>query len=151
MDFTVNMAKWNALPKHLQEMVVTATRQHSWDQYAYIQKENVADRSMCRSGGLLEERVRELLAGQVLGLVGLGRIGREVVKRACGFDVRAVYYDPVRPAAAVEAEPRAELSALRRAAPDRGPGRLVVLTPGSTFTRAGPLAPRISREERRSP
>jgi phosphoglycerate dehydrogenase-like enzyme len=98
-------AKWNALPKHVQEMVVTATRQHPWDQYAYIQKGNVADWSMCGSGGLLEERVRELLAGQVLGLVGLGRIGREVVKRVRGFDVRAVYYDPVRPAAAVEAEP----------------------------------------------
>ena len=36
------MAKWTALPKHLQEIVVTATRQHSWDHYAYIQKENIA-------------------------------------------------------------------------------------------------------------
>ena len=42
MDLTVNMAKWNALPKHLQDVVVAATRQHSWDQYAYIQKENIA-------------------------------------------------------------------------------------------------------------
>ena len=42
MDFTVNMAKWNALPKHLQDIVIAATRQHSWDQYAYIQKENIA-------------------------------------------------------------------------------------------------------------
>jgi TRAP-type mannitol/chloroaromatic compound transport system substrate-binding protein len=42
MDFTVNLAKWNALPKHLQDVVVAATRQHSWDQYAYIQKENIA-------------------------------------------------------------------------------------------------------------
>lgn len=42
MDLTVNMAKWTALPKHLQEIVVTATRQHSWDHYAYIQKENIA-------------------------------------------------------------------------------------------------------------
>jgi TRAP-type mannitol/chloroaromatic compound transport system substrate-binding protein len=42
MDLTVNLAKWNALPKHLQDVVVAATRQHSWDQYAYIQKENIA-------------------------------------------------------------------------------------------------------------
>jgi len=42
MDLTVNMAKWNALPKHLQDIVIAATRQHSWDQYAYIQKENIA-------------------------------------------------------------------------------------------------------------
>lgn len=42
MDLTVNLAKWNALPKHLQDVVVAATRQHSWDQYAHIQKENIA-------------------------------------------------------------------------------------------------------------
>lgn len=42
MELTVNMAKWTALPKHVQAMVVAATRQHSWDQYAYIQKENTA-------------------------------------------------------------------------------------------------------------
>jgi TRAP-type mannitol/chloroaromatic compound transport system substrate-binding protein len=42
MDLTVNLAKWNALPKHMQNLVIAATRQHSWDQYAYIQKENVA-------------------------------------------------------------------------------------------------------------
>jgi TRAP-type mannitol/chloroaromatic compound transport system substrate-binding protein len=36
------MAKWTALSKHLQEIVIAATRQHSWDQYAYIQKENIA-------------------------------------------------------------------------------------------------------------
>jgi TRAP-type mannitol/chloroaromatic compound transport system substrate-binding protein len=42
MDLTVNMARWTALPKHVQEMVIAATRQHSSDQYAHIQKENVA-------------------------------------------------------------------------------------------------------------
>jgi len=42
MDLTVNLAKWNALPKHLQDLVIAATRQHSWDQYAYVQKENLA-------------------------------------------------------------------------------------------------------------
>jgi TRAP-type mannitol/chloroaromatic compound transport system substrate-binding protein len=42
MDLTVNLAKWKALPKHLQEVVIAATRQHSWDQYALIQKEDVA-------------------------------------------------------------------------------------------------------------
>jgi TRAP-type mannitol/chloroaromatic compound transport system substrate-binding protein len=42
MDLTVNLAKWNALPKHVQEMVIVATRQHSWDQYAFIQKANIA-------------------------------------------------------------------------------------------------------------
>jgi TRAP-type mannitol/chloroaromatic compound transport system substrate-binding protein len=42
MDLSVNLTKWNALPKHVQDVVVAATRQHSWDQYAYIQKANIA-------------------------------------------------------------------------------------------------------------
>jgi TRAP-type mannitol/chloroaromatic compound transport system substrate-binding protein len=42
MDLTVNIAKWTALSKHLQEIVIAATRQHSWNHYAYIQKENIA-------------------------------------------------------------------------------------------------------------
>jgi TRAP-type mannitol/chloroaromatic compound transport system substrate-binding protein len=41
MDLTVNMARWTALPKQLQDLVIAVTRQHSWDQYAYIQKENI--------------------------------------------------------------------------------------------------------------
>ena len=31
-----------------------------------------------------------------LGLVGLGRIGTEVAKRAKGFDMKVLYYDPIR-------------------------------------------------------
>ncbi len=42
MDLTVNMSRWTALSKHLQEIVIAATRQHSWDQYAYIQKSNIS-------------------------------------------------------------------------------------------------------------
>ena len=34
------------------------------------------------------------LAGKTLGLVGFGRIGRAVAKRAAGFDLRVIYYDP---------------------------------------------------------
>jgi D-3-phosphoglycerate dehydrogenase len=41
------------------------------------------------------------LAGKTLGVVGLGRIGREVARRAAGFDMKVVGYDPlVSPAAA---------------------------------------------------
>ncbi len=42
MDLTVNMKKWQALSKHLQAVVIAATREHSWNQYAFIQKENIA-------------------------------------------------------------------------------------------------------------
>lgn len=34
------------------------------------------------------------LAGKTLGLVGFGRIGRAVAKRAMGFDLRVIFYDP---------------------------------------------------------
>lgn len=34
------------------------------------------------------------LYGKVLGIVGLGRIGREVAKRALGFGMRIIAYDP---------------------------------------------------------
>ena len=41
-------------------------------------------------GGIFE------LAGKTIGLVGLGRIGREVAKRARAFDMRVIYHDVFR-------------------------------------------------------
>ncbi len=38
------------------------------------------------------------LAGQTLGLLGLGRIGREVVQRAAAFGMTIQFYDPYPPA-----------------------------------------------------
>jgi D-3-phosphoglycerate dehydrogenase len=34
------------------------------------------------------------LAGKVLGVIGLGRIGREVARRAAGLDMKVIGYDP---------------------------------------------------------
>lgn len=34
------------------------------------------------------------LAGKTLGIVGFGRIGRAVARRAAGFDLRVIYYSP---------------------------------------------------------
>ena len=36
------------------------------------------------------------LQGKTVGLIGFGAIGREVAKRLAGFDVKIIYYDPVR-------------------------------------------------------
>jgi phosphoglycerate dehydrogenase-like enzyme len=44
------------------------------------------------------------LAGKTVGLIGFGRIGREVARRARSFDTTIVYHDAVRAPAAVEAE-----------------------------------------------
>src|SRR5438067_1907716 len=44
------------------------------------------------------------LAGKTIGIVGLGRIGREVAKRARGFDMKIVYHDAYRPTPDVERE-----------------------------------------------
>src|SRR5262245_40736548 len=48
-----------------------------------------------RVGDLGEQRVYEL-AGKTLGIVGLGTIGKKVVRRAKGFDVQILYYDILR-------------------------------------------------------
>ena len=37
-----------------------------------------------------------------LGIIGMGRIGRVIARRAQGFDMRVIYHDPVRLAADVE-------------------------------------------------
>lgn len=44
------------------------------------------------------------LLGKTWGIIGLGRIGREVAKRLKGFDVKTIYYDKVRFPANVERE-----------------------------------------------
>jgi len=59
MDLTVNLAKWNALSKHLKEIVIAATRQHSWDHYAYIQKENIAAWDKYKAKGVQIIRLSE--------------------------------------------------------------------------------------------
>jgi glyoxylate reductase len=45
--------------------------------------------------------------GKTLGIVGFGRIGRAVARRALGFNMRVLYHDAVRADAAVERDLRA--------------------------------------------
>jgi TRAP-type mannitol/chloroaromatic compound transport system substrate-binding protein len=58
-DLTVNKAKWEALPKHLQEVVIAATRQYSWDHYAFIQKQNIDAWEKFRAKGNVVIRLTE--------------------------------------------------------------------------------------------
>jgi glyoxylate reductase len=50
--------------------------------------------------------------GKTLGVVGFGRIGQAVARRASGFDMRVRYHDTVRAAPAAEAECRATFTDL---------------------------------------
>lgn len=55
------------------------------------------------------------MVGKTLGLVGFGRIGRAVAKRAAGFDMRVIYYDPQpAPARELNAMPVESLDRLLR-------------------------------------
>jgi glyoxylate reductase len=42
------------------------------------------------------------LTGATLGLIGFGRIGKAVARRAMGFDMRVIYYDPGEKEASAE-------------------------------------------------
>jgi phosphoglycerate dehydrogenase-like enzyme len=55
-----------------------------------------------KSSKLGEEQEHEL-AGKTVGIVGAGMIGRTLARRLSGFEVKLLYYDPVRPSAEDEA------------------------------------------------
>ena len=42
LDVTVSLPRWRALPRRLQDVFAAAVRQYSWDNYAFIQKQNLA-------------------------------------------------------------------------------------------------------------
>jgi glyoxylate reductase len=52
--------------------------------------------------------------GKTLGIVGFGRIGRAVARRAAGFNMRVLYADAVRCSPELERELRAEFAPLER-------------------------------------
>jgi D-3-phosphoglycerate dehydrogenase len=53
-----------------------------------------ADRSMHEGQWLKKELKRSELYGKTLGILGLGRIGTEVAKRAVAFGMKVIAYDP---------------------------------------------------------
>jgi TRAP-type mannitol/chloroaromatic compound transport system substrate-binding protein len=59
LDITVRADLWNALPPHLQQLFITATRQYSWDHYAYIQSKNLAAWDKYREKGVTIIRLTE--------------------------------------------------------------------------------------------
>src|SRR6516162_1060943 len=53
-----------------------------------------ADASMHQGKWERSKFVGSQLAGRTLGVVGLGRVGREVARRAAGMDLKVIGYDP---------------------------------------------------------
>jgi phosphoglycerate dehydrogenase-like enzyme len=73
---------------------------------ALYKKLLIAD-SATRRGEWVSSTLRTecyFLQGKTLGIIGLGRIGQEVAKRAYSFGVKMAYYDVARPKPEVEAQ-----------------------------------------------
>src|SRR5258707_14588720 len=68
--------------------------------------------ALARSGNWKNWNLDQLVGtdvwGKTLGLVGFGRIGRAVARRASGFQMKGIYTDAVRAAEEVEKELKAE-------------------------------------------
>lgn len=69
-------------------------------------------RSGTWKGWDLDQLVGTDVWGKTLGIVGFGRIGRAMARRASGFQMKVIYTDAVRAAEAVEKELGVEYSAM---------------------------------------
>ena len=65
--------------------------------FALARRVASADASLKRGEWSRSKYVGTELAGKTLGLVGLGRVGSEVGRRAAGLDMRVLVYDPYVP------------------------------------------------------
>jgi phosphoglycerate dehydrogenase-like enzyme len=77
-----------AVAEHTMMLILATLKRLAW------QHANVAA-GKWRVGDFAETRLHEL-EGKTLGIVGLGRIGKKVARRARGFDCRILYHDIVR-------------------------------------------------------
>jgi len=65
--------------------------------FALARRVAAADASMKRGEWSRSAYVGSELTGKTLGLVGLGRVGSEVARRALGLDMRVLVFDPYVP------------------------------------------------------
>jgi len=88
------------------------TADFAWTLLMAIARRLVEGDAWLRSGTWPGWDLDQLLGGDVwektLGIIGFGRIGREVARRALGFRMRVLYYSRSRVPAAIEKELRAE-------------------------------------------
>lgn len=86
----------------------TGVAEHTMLLILAVYKQLMAASNAVRDGRWLQWELRATsheFAGKTLGLVGFGRIGREVARRAATFDARIVYFDPLAAPPREEASP----------------------------------------------
>jgi len=88
------------------------TADFAWTLMMAVARRLSEGEALSRSGNWknwdLDQLVGTDVWGKTLGLVGFGRIGRAVARRASGFQMKVIYTDAVRAAGEVEKELKAE-------------------------------------------
>jgi len=88
------------------------TADFTWTLLMAVARRLVEADHLARSGGWLQWNFDLLCGtdvwGKTLGIIGMGRIGRAVARRALGFGMRVIYNNNTRAAAEIEKELHAE-------------------------------------------
>lgn len=88
------------------------TADFAWTLLMAVARRLIEGDALARSGEWkgwnLDQLVGADVWGKTLGILGFGRIGRAVARRASGFGMRVIYNDAVRAPSEVEGELRAE-------------------------------------------
>ena len=88
------------------------TADFTWTLLMAVARRLVEGDRLARSGAWRQWNLDQLCGtdvwGKTLGIIGFGRIGRAVARRAAGFRMRVIYYSTTRAAVEVERELNAE-------------------------------------------
>src|SRR5580700_5227096 len=88
------------------------TADFAWTLLMAVARRLIEGDALCRSGQWKGWNLDQLVGGDIwgktLGILGFGRIGRAVARRASGFGMRVIYNDAVRAPSEIESELRAE-------------------------------------------
>jgi glyoxylate reductase len=110
--------RYKVVAAHTPGVLDETTADFAWTLLMAIARRLVEGDSWMRSGTWPGWDLDQLLGGDVwaktLGIIGFGRIGRGVARRACGFQMRILYSDSLRVPLDVERELQAEFADLDR-------------------------------------